>query len=64
LIDSKEGIFQKIGMGEKNWIGNSAVVMTHIGKGCTVGAGSVVVQSVTDGQSVVGNPAWVVGGTF
>ena len=61
LTDSKEGIFQQIGIGENSWIGNSAVIMAPVGKNCTVGAGSVVVKNVLDGQNVVGNPAREIG---
>jgi len=30
--------------------------MASVGEGCVVGAGSVVVKSVRDGATVVGNP--------
>ena len=60
LSDSKEGIFEQIAIGENSWIGNSAVVMAPLGENCTVGAGSVVVKRVSDGQRVAGNPARVI----
>lgn len=44
-------------IGEHTWIGNRAVIMANIGKHCTVGAGSVVVKDIQDGQTAVGNPA-------
>ena len=59
--DSREGAFEQIRIGEHSWIGNSAVVMAPVGNGCTVGAGSVVVKDIPDGQTVVGNPARSIG---
>jgi acetyltransferase-like isoleucine patch superfamily enzyme len=61
LTDSQGGIFERIRIGDNSWIGNSAVVMAAVGNGCTVGAGSVVVKDIPDGQTVAGNPAKVIG---
>lgn len=46
-------------VGNCSWIGAGAVVVNqaNIGKGCIVGAGSVVLDSVPDNTTVVGNPA-------
>lgn len=60
LTDPGKEAFQRITIGGHSWIGNSAVVMANIGRACTVGAGSVVVTDVDDGQTVVGNPAGTV----
>lgn len=51
-----------IEVGEDCWIGGSVVVCpgVKIGRGVTVGAGSVVVKDVEDFVVVVGNPARVV----
>ncbi|MGQ0665543.1 MAG: acyltransferase [Nitrospiraceae bacterium] len=57
LADPGKRAFQRIIIGAHSWIGNSAVVMANIGRTCTVGAGSVVVTDVDDGQTVAGNPA-------
>ncbi len=57
ILGSEEGIFEQIEIGSNTWIGNSAVVMANIGKRCTIGAGCVVVKDVSNGQTVVGNPA-------
>jgi acetyltransferase-like isoleucine patch superfamily enzyme len=57
LRDSSEGMFERIAIGENSWIGNSAVIMARVGSNCAVGAGTVVVNPVPDGQTVVGNPA-------
>jgi acetyltransferase-like isoleucine patch superfamily enzyme len=61
LSDSQEGTFECVRIGEHSWIGNSSVVMATVGNGCTVGAGSVVVKDIPDGQTVAGNPAKVIG---
>jgi virginiamycin A acetyltransferase len=57
LLGSESGTFSMVEIGAETWIGNSAVIMASIGRGCVVGAGSVVVKSVRDGATVVGNPA-------
>lgn len=50
---------------DKASIGTSATIMAgiKIGKGAVVGAGSVVVQDVPDGATVVGNPARMISNT-
>ena len=46
-------------VGASSWVGVGASVRQgiHIGANVMVGAGTVVVKSVSDGQTVVGNPA-------
>jgi virginiamycin A acetyltransferase len=56
LLGSESGTFSVVEIGANTWIGNSAVIMASVGEGCVVGAGSVVVKSVRDGATVVGNP--------
>ena len=56
LLGSESGTFSTVEIGANTWIGNSAVIMASVGKGCVVGAGSVVVKPVRDGATVVGNP--------
>jgi acetyltransferase-like isoleucine patch superfamily enzyme len=53
--------FQEILLGENSWVGEASVVMADLGKGCGVGAGSVVVHAVPDGTIVAGNPAQPIG---
>lgn len=46
-------------VGDETWLGVGATVLNGVtvGSGCTVGAGAVVIRDVSDGQTVVGNPA-------
>ncbi len=46
-------------IGDHCWIGESAVVMSNIGAGTTIGAGAVVVKDIPGGVVAVGNPAKV-----
>lgn len=50
----------KITVGSDVWIGNGATILSDVGKGCIVGAASVVTKPVQDYDIVVGNPARVV----
>lgn len=59
-IRYQKGEFKKIKIGEDTWIGNHSVIMDDIGKGCIIGAGSVVTQPVDDYSIAFGNPAKVV----
>lgn len=53
--------FSRVSIGEGSWVGEGAIVMADVGKNCIVGAGSVVITSVTDGLRVAGNPARAIG---
>ncbi|MBO5407303.1 MAG: NeuD/PglB/VioB family sugar acetyltransferase [Bacteroidales bacterium] len=46
-------------LGDISSIQTNSIILPHIkvGKGCTVGAGSVVIKKVKDGDTVFGNPA-------
>lgn len=62
----REGyIIERVEIGAYTFIGTSCVILpgTQIGKGCIVGAGSVVKGIYADYSIVVGNPARVVGDT-
>jgi maltose O-acetyltransferase len=50
---------KKVVVGEFSWIGRNAIIMNGvtIGKGCVIGAGSVVASDVEDFAIVAGNPA-------
>ncbi|GAO15591.1 hypothetical protein UVI_02050240 [Ustilaginoidea virens] len=51
-----------VDIGDDCWIGGSTTIMpgVRIGKGCTVGSGSVVTRSIPDFCVAVGAPARVV----
>jgi acetyltransferase-like isoleucine patch superfamily enzyme len=59
-------VINKVTIGEYSFIGTSSVILcgTSIGKGCIVGAGSVVKGDFPDHSVIVGNPARVVGDTL
>lgn len=58
-------IIEPVSIGAYTFIGTSCVILpgTIIGKGCKVGAGSVVKGNFPDYSVVVGNPAKIVGDT-
>lgn len=49
-------------IGDDCWIGGNVSIMpgVNIGKGCTIGAGSVVTKDVPDFSVAMGSPARVV----
>ena len=51
--------FKKVVIGEFCWIGRNSIILPGVtlGKGCVVGAGSVVTKDVEDFSIVAGNPA-------
>jgi len=59
-IQEQGGEFVKISIGEDSWIGNGAIIMADVGKGCVVAAGSVVNNPIADYTIVAGNPARVI----
>lgn len=58
-------IIENVTIGEYSFIGTSCIILcgTTIGKGCIVGAGSVVKGNFPDYSIIVGNPAKIVGDT-
>ncbi len=58
-------IIEPVYIGEYTFIGTGCIILpgTRLGKGCVVGAGSVVKGEFPDYSIVVGNPAKVVGDT-
>jgi acetyltransferase-like isoleucine patch superfamily enzyme len=54
------GKLRRIRVGDDCWIGANAIVMTDIGTGSIVGAGSVVTAPVETSTVVAGNPARVI----
>lgn len=59
-----QGIYSRgaISIGEGTWIGASATVLdgVTIGKGCVIGAGSLVTRDIPDYAVAVGSPAEVI----
>ena len=55
-----KGRYERITIGDHTWIGNGAIVMAPVGRGCIVGAGAVVIDEVEDNCIVGGNPARVI----
>jgi virginiamycin A acetyltransferase len=49
--------YSEVNIGEKCWIGDGAILMAHVGKGSTIGAGAVVTKPIPPGVVAVGNPA-------
>lgn len=47
----------RVELGPDIWLGANVIVMANIGKGCVVGAGSVVTKDIPDWSVAVGNPA-------
>jgi acetyltransferase-like isoleucine patch superfamily enzyme len=60
-IREQGGAFTRVVIGADSWIGTKCVVMADVGKGCVVGAGSVVAKEIPAGSIAVGAPARVVG---
>jgi acetyltransferase-like isoleucine patch superfamily enzyme len=59
-------VIDGVKIGKYTFIGTSTVILagTSIGKGCVVGAGSVVKGTFPDYSIIVGNPAKVIGDTL
>jgi virginiamycin A acetyltransferase len=53
------GSFHAVHIGRNAWIGNSSVIMGDVGDDTVIGAGSVVVESISPWCVAVGNPAVV-----
>lgn len=58
----QDGDLAQIEIGPDCWIGACATIMTNVGAGATIGAGSVVVHPVPAGVTAVGNPARAIRG--
>jgi acetyltransferase-like isoleucine patch superfamily enzyme len=58
-IREQQGRLEPVSIGAGSWIGERAVVMASLGRGCVVGAGSVVTRSIPDQAVAAGVPARV-----
>ncbi len=55
-VRSRDSV-ERVIIGANTWIGEAAVIGADVGANCIVGMGSVVIQAVPDGSTVLGNPA-------
>jgi len=60
ILGAEHGTFETVAIGSDCWIGAAVIVMAEVGKGSTIGAGSVVVQPIPAGSVAVGSPARVI----
>ena len=51
--------FDRVTIGASSWVGEGAIVMADVGRGCIVSAGAVVTAEIPDACIVGGNPARV-----
>lgn len=58
-------IIKKVAIGDYSFIGTSSVILpgVNIGKGCIIGAGSVVSQDIPDFSVAAGSPSRIIGNT-
>ena len=59
-IKAAGGFFDRVTIGANTWIGNGSQIMSDVGQGCVIGAGSVVARPIPDWSVALGNPAQVV----
>ena len=59
-IRAQPGRYPHVTVGRDVWIGDRAIVTENLGEHCVVGAGAVVVKSVSAYAIVAGNPARVI----
>lgn len=56
----QEGDGHHVELGPDVWLGAGTIIMANVGKGCVIGAGSVVTKDIPDYSVAVGNPARVI----
>lgn len=59
-INQQTGFATKLQIGPDVWFGANSTTLAHVGEGCVIGSGSVVVKDIPDWSIVVGNPARVI----
>lgn len=60
IMGAEAGEFTETVIGANAWIGAAAIVMAGVGEKTTVGAGSIVTDTLLPGVVAVGNPARVI----
>ena len=59
-ITEQENFRERITVGPDVWFGANCTTAANVGKGCIIGAGSVVINDIPDWSVAVGNPAKVI----
>ena len=62
ILGAEHGVFETVAIEADCWIGAGAIIMAGVGKGSTIGAGSVVTKPIPAGSVAVGSPARVIRG--
>lgn len=58
-IMHQPGAAGRVRLGPDVWLGANVIILANVGRGCVVGAGSVVTRAVPDWAVAAGNPARV-----
>jgi acetyltransferase-like isoleucine patch superfamily enzyme len=58
---SREPRFDRVTVGNDSWVGEGAIILADVGRGCIVSAGAVVTSAMPESCVVGGNPARVLG---
>ena len=59
-IKYQPGFPKRIKIGPDIWVGANSTIMYNIGKGCVIGAGSVITKDIPDYSIAAGNPARII----
>ncbi|MFC1867388.1 hypothetical protein ACFL0H_04575 [Thermodesulfobacteriota bacterium] len=51
---------ERLSFGPNVWLGAGSVVMDNVGRGCVIGAGSVIINDIPDYSVAAGNPARII----
>lgn len=59
-IREQPGHLKMVRIGAGSWVGSTAVVLADVGRGCVIGAGSVVTSPIPDRTLAAGSPARII----